>query len=107
MLEITGILDRPDVGYSHKWEEGDVIIIDNLAVAHKATPGAHTAKSGLRILHRTTCKGSAPLDPSPELQFPILLDTSRRCPFKDPGVAWVEGYVGFRWGNWQDRSVPH
>ena len=37
-------LDRPDVSYSHKWQQGDVIIIDNLAVAHKAAPGAHTLR---------------------------------------------------------------
>jgi len=107
MLEITAILDRPDVSYSHKWEEGDLIIIDNLAVAHKAARGAHTTESGLRILHRTTCKGSISLDPNPDLQFPVVLDTSKPCPFKDPGVVWVAGYVGFRWGDWQNRTLPN
>mmetsp|Transcript_134533 Transcript_134533/g.335666 ORF Transcript_134533/g.335666 Transcript_134533/m.335666 type:complete len:410 (-) Transcript_134533:484-1713(-) len=107
MCSITDLLDREDVSYNHKWQEGDVIIIDNLAVAHKAMPGAHTADSGLRILHRTTCLGVEPLDPRPELSLPISLDTAGPCPFKGPNVAWVEGYVGFRWGDWRSRSVPH
>merc|ERR1719491_2638152 len=77
MCDVTALCDRPEVSYSHRWEEGDLIIIDNLAVAHKAMPGAHQAKTGLRILHRTTCLGSGPLDPSPELHFPLVLDTSR------------------------------
>jgi len=35
----SDLLDSPEVSYSHNWEEGDVIIIDNLAVAHRAAPG--------------------------------------------------------------------
>lgn len=104
---ITKLLDRKDIRYNHKWEEGDVIVIDNLAVAHKAMPGAHTQKAGLRILHRTTGKGLQPLDPHPDLKFPIRLATDAPCPFKDKGAVWIEGYVGFRWGDWQTRSVPH
>jgi len=104
--EVTELLDSPDVSYSHKWSEGDLIVIDNIAIAHKAMPGAHIKSSGLRILHRTTGKGMQNLDPDPSLKFPIQLDTSRPCPF--PGrPVWVNGYVGYRWGNWQDRSVPH
>lgn len=104
---LTEMLDREDISYSHKWQEGDVIIIDNLAVAHKATPGAHKASTGLRILHRTTVKGMLPLDPPTELGFPIHFDTSAPCPFKDRGAIWIEGYVGFRWGDWKSRSTPH
>ncbi|XP_069128264.1 uncharacterized protein [Argopecten irradians] len=46
--------------YSHKWEEGDFIISDNLAVGHEATPETQYPVSdvGLRILHRTTVKGT-------------------------------------------------
>jgi len=103
----TQLLDREDISYSHKWLEGDVIIIDNLAVAHKAMPGAHKASSGLRILHRTTVKGMEPFDPPPKLAFPNHLDTNSPCPFKDRGAVWVEGYVGFRWGDYKLRSRPH
>jgi taurine dioxygenase len=105
--DFSRLLDREDISYSHKWQEGDVIVIDNLAVAHKAMPGAHQASSGLRILHRTTCKGMFPFDPCPTLNLPIHLDTSRPCPFADPGAVWTEGYVGFRWGDWKSRSRPH
>lgn len=45
--------------YSHKWEVGDFIISDNLAVGHEATPETQLPMSqvGLRVLHRTTVKG--------------------------------------------------
>ena len=102
----SALLDEPSVSYSHKWSEGDVIIIDNLAVAHKAAPGAHTLQSGLRILHRTTILSSHAHDPSPDLGLPHSLPTEGACPF-EAGATWCEGYVGFRWGAWEERSVPH
>ena len=42
----------------YEYEAGDCIFIDNLAVAHRATPEAHQPASevGLRILHRSTIK---------------------------------------------------
>ncbi|RZF38542.1 hypothetical protein LSTR_LSTR006137 [Laodelphax striatellus] len=42
------------------WEPGDFIISDNLAVAHIATPETQIPRSevGLRVLHRTTIKGT-------------------------------------------------
>jgi alpha-ketoglutarate-dependent taurine dioxygenase len=45
-------------------QEGDIIIIDNLAVAHRATVEAHSCptKQGLRILHRTTVRGMVDFD---------------------------------------------
>uniref|UniRef100_A0A7S0FIK1 TauD/TfdA-like domain-containing protein n=1 Tax=Pyrodinium bahamense TaxID=73915 RepID=A0A7S0FIK1_9DINO len=52
-------VDRADVSYSHKWQQGDVIVIDNLAVAHKASPGAHTLKSGLPH-HDSVCSPARP-----------------------------------------------
>jgi len=102
----SSLLDSPDVGYPHKWEEGDVIIIDNLAVAHKAAPGAHTLTTGLRILHRTTILSARPHDPPSALRLPHTLPTDQPCPFT-AGATWCEGYVGFRWGAWEERSVPH
>merc|ERR1711862_723304 len=91
---VTELLDQPEISYCHDWKEGDVIIIDNVAVAHKAMPGAHKASSGLRILHRTTCAGVHHLDAAAELNFPRRFDTARPCPFNDRGAVWVEGYVG-------------
>ncbi|WAR24240.1 RDPA-like protein [Mya arenaria] len=42
------------------WEEGDFIISDNLAVGHEASPETQLPreKVGLRVLHRTTIKGT-------------------------------------------------
>ena len=102
----SALLDDPAISYSHKWREGDVIIIDNLAVAHKAAPGAHTLRSGLRVLHRTTVLSNRPHDPPPQLRMPHTLPTDQPCPVA-AGATWAEGYVGFRWGAWQERSVPH
>jgi len=106
MSAFSSLLDDPEVSYSHKWEEGDVVIIDNLAIAHKAAPGAHTLDSGLRILHRTTILSGRPHDPPPGLKLPSELPTTSPCPF-EPGATWAEGYVGFRWGAWEKRNTPH
>ncbi|KAL4132736.1 hypothetical protein QTP88_009844 [Uroleucon formosanum] len=48
--------------YVHKWEPGDFIISDNLAVGHFAHSSTQAPRSevGLRVLHRTTIKGTTP-----------------------------------------------
>lgn len=53
------VKDNRRLVYSHKWEEGDLIISDNLAVGHEATPETQKPREevGLRILHRTTVEG--------------------------------------------------
>jgi alpha-ketoglutarate-dependent taurine dioxygenase len=40
--------------YRHKWRAGDLVVVDNFAAAHCATP-AHP--NALRVLHRTTVPG--------------------------------------------------
>jgi len=83
---------------SFKYQSGDLVIIDNLAVAHRASPSAHRRSSGLRILHRTTIKGMINHDPLPEtgLEHEIDMNANRgRNPF-DNGV-WQGGGLGFRW----------
>jgi alpha-ketoglutarate-dependent taurine dioxygenase len=40
--------------YRHKWRPGDLVVVDNFAAAHCATP-AHP--NALRVLHRTTVPG--------------------------------------------------
>lgn len=51
--------DNRRLVYSHKWEEGDLLITDNLALVHRAAPETLQPPSeiGLRILHRTTVEG--------------------------------------------------
>ncbi|XP_076449588.1 (3R)-3-[(carboxymethyl)amino]fatty acid oxygenase/decarboxylase-like isoform X1 [Babylonia areolata] len=53
--------DNNRLVYSHKWEVGDFIISDNLAVGHEATPDTqrHVSEVGLRVLHRTTVRGKS------------------------------------------------
>jgi len=96
--EYHALLDKglsSDYAISYPYREGDCIIIDNLAIAHRATPQAHAPASeqGLRILHRTTVKAMRPF--LPPFGLPPALDITARCPFKK-GV-WVAGGVGFRW----------
>lgn len=84
--------DSPETAHvrrEHQWEEGDIVITDNLTVAHSAGAGAHdpSPDNGLRILHRVTIQGSYKFDtgPWPWLQIPEELDGSRPdrgdCPF--------------------------
>jgi alpha-ketoglutarate-dependent taurine dioxygenase len=40
--------------YRHKWRTGDLVVVDNFALAHRATPAN---PSVLRVLHRTTVPG--------------------------------------------------
>eukprot|EP00466_Bigelowiella_natans_P016753 jgi/Bigna1/76871/fgenesh1_pg.44_\ len=48
------LLEDPKRNISIQWKTGDFAILDNLAVAHFASPGTQDSrkKSGLRILHR-------------------------------------------------------
>jgi len=43
-----------------QWDEGELIISDNLAVGHEATPETQlpVAEVGLRVLHRVTIAGT-------------------------------------------------
>jgi taurine dioxygenase len=46
--------------YSHHWEQGDFIISDNAALGHEASPTTQDLSNGLRVMHRTTIKGTVP-----------------------------------------------
>ena len=52
-------LEHPDRCLAVDWEEGDFGILDNLAMAHFASPDTQlkAEEAGLRILHRTSVKG--------------------------------------------------
>jgi len=82
-------------GIAYTYEEGDFIIIDNLAVAHRASPEAHMApdKVGLRIMHRTTI--AAMQNFIPKFGLPPFMDLYGPSPFGE-GV-WKGGGIGFRW----------
>merc|ERR1719277_806559 len=95
-------LDR--IAYKHRWRAGDVLVIDNLAVAHKEMASAFQLHNGLRILHRTTIAGDWPLVAPPELRIPPLLDTAGPSPFGSRKHVWASGYVGLRWGSWREYT---
>ncbi|KAL4458193.1 hypothetical protein ABPG75_013058 [Micractinium tetrahymenae] len=51
-----------DLKYSHQWQPGDVLIADNMALAHQAAgeTAMPAEQVGLRIMHRTATKGIYP-----------------------------------------------
>jgi alpha-ketoglutarate-dependent taurine dioxygenase len=49
--------------YRHKWRKGDVLIWDNRAVVHSATPWDTSTEK--RHLTRTTIKGEQPVMAAP------------------------------------------
>jgi len=86
-----------DRGYAIacEYRRNDCIFIDNLAVAHRASPEAHlpVERQGLRILHRSTVRGVEDL--RPRFGLPQQLDIAGPSPFGE-GV-WQAGGLGFRW----------
>jgi taurine dioxygenase len=53
------LMGAADVQYKHAWEPGDVVVLDNLAVAHRApTREEHLEiEGGVRVLHRCCILG--------------------------------------------------
>lgn len=43
LMAIYDALDSPECEYAHQWEEGDLILSNNLTVAHRTGPGAHAS----------------------------------------------------------------
>ncbi|CAE8735006.1 unnamed protein product [Polarella glacialis] len=90
---------------SYQYQEGDCIFIDNLALAHKASPQAHNPdikEQGLRILHRTTVKAMKPFMPGFNLPATATREllTAAQDTSNGKGV-FVAGGLGFRW----DESI--
>lgn len=89
-------------GYSiaYEYEANDCLFIDNLSVAHRASPQAHlpVEEQGLRIMHRSTVRGVSAL--APDFDLPQQLNIAGPSPF-GPGV-WQAGGLGFRW----DDDIP-
>jgi len=55
------VLKNVDLIYQHVYKEGDLVISDNLAVGHEASPDTQLSrdKIGLRVMHRVTIKGKS------------------------------------------------
>jgi len=56
------VKDDGKIQYKHKYEDGDFIISDNLAVGHEASPDTQLPPEeiGLRVMHRVTIAGKYP-----------------------------------------------
>lgn len=50
---------RPQFTYRHTWQDGDMVMFDNICVMHQAMP--YDIAGSRRLLHRTTVAGDAPL----------------------------------------------
>ncbi|MDO6671359.1 TauD/TfdA dioxygenase family protein [Cobetia amphilecti] len=83
-----------------EYQENDCVFIDNLAVAHRAAPGAHlpAEEQGLRIMHRSTVRGTQDL--APDFGLPLQVDIHGPSPLEH-GV-WQGGGIGFRW----EENIP-
>ena len=105
---IEALLSRPEhritwtYGARHD-AGGDLLIVDNLATAHRAARGAHDPSKGLRILHRTTVEGTAAIDPPPSAGLPPFVYVWGNNPLADGLWVGADRFgVGFRW----NRSLP-
>ena len=98
--EYNDLLDAGLTGgyaLAFEYRAGDCLFVDNLAVAHRAAPEAHrpASQQGLRIMHRSTVRGVAPLAPRDGL--PQYVDIHGVNP-TGAGV-WQGGGIGFRWAD--------
>jgi len=55
--ELMDFAVQPQFVYAHKWRQGDVLIWDNLATMHRATP--FDDRTFVRDMRRTTCRERA------------------------------------------------
>lgn len=83
-------------GTRYQYDTGDLLFVDNWAVAHRAAPEAHlpAEQQGLRIMDRVTVKARQNL--APHFGLPQYINITGPHPFNRDGV-WQAGGVGFRW----------
>ena len=82
----------------HTYQQGDLVMIDNWAVAHRAREGSFDRTRGLRVVHRTTVKSRFTLPPNPSFGLPNRYSPGLPFPASsERQPVWVEGYVGYRW----------
>ncbi len=102
-IEYRDLLDAGlENGYAiaYEYQQHDCIFIDNLAVAHRASPEAHLPpeQQGVRIMHRSTVRGVENF--APGFGLPQYVRIQGPNPFGQ-GV-WQAGGIGFRW----DEDIP-
>lgn len=114
LRKINALLSRPEHstewGYSahagggddRRQTAGDLVVVDNLAVAHRATTEAHEPGMGLRILHRTTVQGTWEVDAPMEAHLPPFAFIWGGNPLTGADGYWrgADHYgVGMRWND--------
>ena len=106
LRDVNALLSRSELHTTYTYraslEEGvgDLLILDNLAVAHRATPEAHMGSGdGLRILHRTTVEGTWTVAPPMAARLPPFAYIFGANPLNRDGVWQTSDHygVGFRW----------
>lgn len=83
-------------GIRYQYDTGDLLYIDNWALAHRASPEAHlpAEQQGLRIMDRVTIK--SPRNLAPHFDLPQYINLAGPHPLNPDGV-WKAGGIGFRW----------
>jgi taurine dioxygenase len=83
-------------GIRYEYETGDLVMVDNWAVAHRAAPEAHmpAEQQGLRIMDRVTVMARQNL--APHFGLPQYLNIAGPNLLNRDGI-WLAGGVGFRW----------
>lgn len=83
-------------GIQYHYDTGDLLFIDNWALAHRASPEAHrpAEQQGLRIMDRVTIKSRQNL--VPHFDLPQYINLAGPHPFNRDGI-WQAGGIGFRW----------
>lgn len=83
-------------GIRYHYSTGDLLFIDNWALAHRAAPEAHlpAEQQGLRIMDRVTIK--SPRNLAPHFGLPQHINIFKPHPLNQDGV-WQAGSIGFRW----------
>lgn len=85
--------------YQYQWKNGDLVMVDNLAVAHLAVAGTQSTENGIRIMRRTTLLGSnTPSLRRPMESFPHRCDTSV-C------IVSLAKYVDYELGKFDSRDA--
>jgi len=93
---LDALLNRHTATYNY--DVHDLLLLDNLAVAHRAAPWSW---DGLRVLHRTTVAGLHALDPPHLSQVPPFVYVWGVNPLNGDGVWQGSDYfgAGFPWND--------
>lgn len=85
------ILKHPELIYHHKYQPGDFIISDNLAVGHEASPDTQWPREqiGLRVMHRVTVRGTTKPGKSYNLVNNVFSDVGMIGGSTDPGSTFT------------------